>query len=62
MDPVLVQIYQLVLPQAPYVLAAYGILWLGLFGYLFFVARRIGKLEDQLRLVEESTARRAGQA
>jgi CcmD family protein len=58
MDPVLQQIYQLVLPQATYVLAAYGILWLGLFGYLFFLARRLGKLEEQVVLVEESAARR----
>jgi hypothetical protein len=30
MDPVLAQIYQLVVPSLPYVIGAYGILWLGL--------------------------------
>jgi len=59
MDPVLKEIYSLVMPAAPYVLAAYGILWLGLFGYITVVLRRLGKIEAELRVVEEATARRA---
>jgi CcmD family protein len=59
MDPVLKEIYSLVLPAAPYVLAAYGILWIGLFGYIAFVLRRLGKIEAELRVVEEAVARRA---
>jgi CcmD family protein len=59
MDPVLKEIYSLVMPAAPYVLAAYGILWLGLFGYIAVVLRRLGRIEAELRVVEESVARRA---
>jgi CcmD family protein len=59
MDPVLKEIYSLVLPAAPYVLAAYGILWIGLFGYITVVLRRLGKIEAELRVVEEAVARRA---
>jgi CcmD family protein len=59
MDPVLKEIYSLVLPAAPYVLAAYGILWIGLFGYITVVLRRLGKIEAELRVVEDAVARRA---
>jgi CcmD family protein len=58
MDPVLKEIYSLVMPAAPYVLAAYGILWVGLFGYITVVLRRLGKIETELRVVEEAVARR----
>ena len=59
MDPVLQQIYQLVVPSLPYVIAAYGILWLGLMVYVAVVMSRLGKLEKQLALVEEALAKRA---
>jgi CcmD family protein len=59
MDPVLKEIYSLVMPAAPFVLAAYGILWVGLFGYITVVLRRLGRIEAELRVVEEAVARRA---
>jgi CcmD family protein len=59
MDPVLKEIYSLVMPAAPFVLAAYGILWIGLFGYIAVVLRRLGKIEAELRVVEDAVARRA---
>jgi len=58
MDPVLQQIYQLVVPSLPYVIAAYGVLWLGLMAYVAVVLVRLGKLEKQLALVEEACAKR----
>lgn len=58
MDPVLQQIYQLVNPSLPYVIAAYGLLWLGLMVYVGIALNRVGKLEKQLALVEESLAKR----
>jgi hypothetical protein len=58
MDPVLAQIYQLVVPSMPYVLGAYGILWLGLMVYVGVALSRIGKLEKQLALVEDAIAKR----
>lgn len=58
MDPVLKEIYQLVNPSLPYVIGAYGILWLGLMTYVGVTLSRLGKLEKQLALVEEAVAKR----
>lgn len=59
MDPVLSEIYKTVFGAAPYVIAAYALLWLGLVGYIAFGIRRVSKLEQQLELVEEAAARRS---
>jgi hypothetical protein len=59
MDPVLAQIYQLVVPSLPYVIGAYGILWLGLMLYVGVTLNRLGKLEKQLALVEDAFEKRA---
>jgi hypothetical protein len=59
MDPILAQIYQLVVPSMPYVLGAYGVLWLGLMVYVGVTLSRVGKLEKQLALVEEAFSKRA---
>jgi hypothetical protein len=58
MDPVLEQIYQLVNPSLPYVIGAYGVLWLGLMIYVGVALSRVGKLEKQLALVEDALAKR----
>lgn len=62
MDPVLSTIYRTVITAVPYVLAAYGLLWVGLFGYITIVLVRLGRLEKQLDVVEASLARRGGPA
>lgn len=59
MDPVLSEIYKTVLDAAPYVLAAYALLWVGLAGYIFFVMRRITGVEREIAVLEESIARRS---
>ena len=59
MDPVLAQIYQLVVPSLPYVIGAYGILWLGLMIYVGVTLNRLGKLEQQLALVEDAMEKRS---
>lgn len=58
MDPVLQQIYSLVVPSLPYVIGAYAVLWVGLMVYVSLVLSRLGKLERQLVLVEETVAKR----
>ena len=58
MDPILTEIYRNVVGAIPYVLAAYGLLWLGLFGYITFVLLRLGGLEKQISLLESTMARR----
>ena len=59
MDPVLKEIYSLVTPAAGYVLAAYLLLWVGLFGYVTAVLMRLGRIERELRVVEEAVARKS---
>lgn len=58
MDPILSEIYRNVIGAVPYVLAAYVLLWLGLFGYISFVLRRLSGLEKQIALLESAMARR----
>jgi len=60
MDPVLSEIYRNVINAAPYVLAAYGLLWIGLFGYITMVLMRMSGLEKQLSVLEDAMALRAG--
>lgn len=59
MDPVLQEIYRTVLGAAPYVLAAYVLLWVGLMGYVALGIRRVRALEKELAVLEEAVARRS---
>jgi len=59
MDPVLSEIYKTVLGAAPYVLAAYALLWVGLMGYIALGIRRVSALEKELTILEEAVARRS---
>ena len=61
MDPTNAELYKLVLPDFPYVVAAYGVLWLALVGYVSLVLTRLMRLEKQIAIVEESCARRDAQ-
>jgi hypothetical protein len=60
MDPVLVEIYKTVLDAAPYVIAAYFLLWIGFVVYVAYGIRKVTKVEQQLAVLEESIARRGG--
>ena len=62
MDPVLKEIYSTVLGAAPYVIAAYALLWVGLFGYIVLTFRRVSRVERELAIVEEAMQRRSGGA
>ena len=58
MDAVNVEIFKFVGPAMPYVIGAYAVLWAGLMAYVSAVLVRLGKLERQLALVEETVAKR----
>ena len=62
MDPILKEIYSLVLPSAPFVIGVYVVAWVGLFGYVTVVLRRLSRIESELGVVEESIARKAAGA
>jgi CcmD family protein len=58
MDPTNAELYKLVLPDLPYVIAAYSVLWIALVGYVSIVLTRLMKLEREMVVIEESCARR----
>ena len=45
------------MPSAPYVIAAYGIIWLIAMFYLWTIWRRIGKLETDMHALERQRAK-----
>ncbi|MCL2655314.1 MAG: CcmD family protein [Coriobacteriia bacterium] len=49
-------LYQLVLKDAPYVIAAYAVLWLALAGYVTVTLRRLMKLDKEVKLLEDAVA------
>jgi hypothetical protein len=56
MDPVLKEIYSLV---TPYVLGAYGVLWIALVVYIGLAWRRVSQVDKQMTVLEEAVARRS---
>ena len=53
------ELYRLALHDAPYVIAAYSILWVAFVGYVTIVLRRMMRLEKQVEVLEDSVARRS---
>ncbi|MDZ4655358.1 MAG: CcmD family protein [Coriobacteriia bacterium] len=51
-------IYSEVVPQAPYVIAAYGLIWIALLGYVGLVFSRLNRIEKEISVVEEAIKRR----
>ena len=45
MNPILEQIYATILPSAPFVIAAYALVWLALLVYVVFVTVRLKRTE-----------------
>lgn len=60
MNPVLAEIYSTILPSAPYVIAAYALIWLVLLVYVFIVVRGLKKTEAQMAVLEELLAEKQG--
>ena len=54
MNPVLADIYSTVIPSAPFIIAAYAIVWLALLVYVIMVVRGLKKTEAQMELLEEA--------
>ena len=59
-NPTNAELYRLVLTDAPYVIAAYSVLWVTLIVYVTLVLRRILRLEREIAVLEESAAARKG--
>lgn len=56
MNPILADIYSTILPAAPYVIAAYALLWLALLVYLLIIWRGTKRAEAQMAVLEEAVA------
>lgn len=54
------ELYRLVIADAPYVIAAYAVLWVALIVYITMVLRRLLRLEKEMVVLEETAARRSG--
>ena len=58
MNPILEQIYATILPSAPYLIAAYALIWLALFVYVIIIMRGQKKAERQMSMIEEEIKER----
>ncbi len=56
MNSVLEQIYSTILPSAPYVIAAYALMWAALLVYVIYITVRLKKTEAQMTVLEEALA------
>jgi hypothetical protein len=56
MDPVLQDIYSTIIPSAPFIIAAYALLWAALLIYVIISVRSLKKSEAQLAVLEETVA------
>ena len=54
MNPILADIYSTVIPSAPFVIAAYAIVWVALLVYVIMTVRGLKKTEAQMALLEEA--------
>ena len=54
MNPILADIYATVIPSAPFVIAAYAIMWAALLVYVVKVVSGLKKTEAQMALLEEA--------
>ena len=51
-------IYAAVIPQAPYVIGAYGLIWIALLGFVGMVFNRLRRTEKEIAVLEEALKRR----
>ena len=54
MNPLLQEIYSTILPSAPYIIAAYALVWLVLGAWMFVQFRKQSALQKQIMLLEEA--------
>jgi CcmD family protein len=62
MDPILEEIYSTVLPAAPYVIAAYALIFLILLVYVVYVMTHLKNTEKRLDALEEYVMEQRGGA
>lgn len=58
MNEILLSVYGAVLPSAPYVIAAYALIWVVLFVFVAVIARGMKKNRQDLERIERALERR----
>ena len=53
MNSILADIYSTVVPSAPYIIAAYALLWVALLVYILVIARGTKRAERQMDIIED---------
>ncbi len=61
MNSILVDMYSTVIPAAPFLIAAYVLVWVVLLAYVIVVARGLNKTEERVAILEESLEARDGE-
>jgi CcmD family protein len=56
MNPVLEEIYSTIIPSAPFLIAAYALIWLVLLVFVFVSLRGMKRTEAQIAVLEEAVA------
>ena len=54
MNPILEEIYSTIIPSAPYVIAAYALIWFVLLIFVLVSMRSLKKSEARIEILEES--------
>ena len=54
MDPILEEVYSIVVPSAPYVIAAYVLIWAILFVFVIVMLRRTKKTQKDIDALNEA--------
>lgn len=62
MDPILQQIYSTIIPSAPFLIAAYALVWVALFVYVIVMQKGLKASEKRLDLLEEALRAKAAEA
>lgn len=62
MDPILQQIYSTIIPSAPFLIAAYALVWVALFVYVVVMQKGLKASEKRLDLLEEALRAKAAEA
>ena len=60
MNPILADMYSTVIPSAPFIIAAYAIVWLALLVYVIKIILGLKKTEAQMAVLEEALAKQEG--
>ena len=58
MNPILADIYSTIIPSAPFIIAAYALVWVLLLIWVVMQGKKISRSEKQLAILEEELSSR----